>query len=83
MMTCNEQVLRKQISEAEFVCVELQLYLDTHPEDCDAKADYVSYGKRLNALIAEYEDKYGPLLGFGHSATPVGCWVNSEWPWQQ
>lgn len=81
-MTCNKQALQKQIYETEFVCVELQLYLDTHPEDCAAKADFISYGRKLESLIAQYEAQFGPLINFGHSPTPVGCWVNSKWPWE-
>lgn len=81
-MDAKQQTLLMKISECEFVCVELNLYLDTHPKDKDARADYYCYSKKLAELIAKYEQTYGPLLGFGHSPTNVGCWVCSPWPWQ-
>ena len=74
--------LLNRISEVQFVCVELNLYLDTHPDDDAARRDYLTYSKLLTGLIAEYEAEYGPLLGFGHSPTEAGCWVCSRWPWE-
>ena len=59
--------LLKTISEYQFVAVELNLYLDTHPGDAAARSDYQYYSTRL--------------MNFGHSATATGCYVCSEWPW--
>ena len=73
--------LLKTISEYQFVAVELNLYLDTHPADAAARSDYLYYSTRLKELIAAYEEQYGPLMNFGHSATATGCYVCSEWPW--
>lgn len=81
-MDARQEALLMKISEYEFVCVELNEYLDTHPRDMDARADFVCYAKALGDLIAAYEAEYAPLLNFGHSATAVGCWVCSKWPWQ-
>ncbi len=81
-MEMTQQALSMKISECQFVCVELQLYLDTHPCDEDAMADYLCYSEKLNSLISRYEELYGPLMNFGHSATDVGSWVHSKWPWE-
>ncbi len=75
--------LLNNITELQFVCVELNLYLDTHPTDEDARSDYYNYSVMLNDLIKRYESEFGPLLGFGHSATETGCWVCSAWPWEK
>ena len=58
--------LLKTISEYQFVAVELNLYLDTHPGDAAARSDYLYYSTRLKELIAAYElrplgDCYGLL----------------------
>ena len=79
----TERELLNRISEVQFVCVELNLYLDTHPADEDARNDYLSYSRLLDELITEYESEYGPLMGFGHSPTDKGCWIHSEWPWER
>ncbi|MBQ3938951.1 MAG: spore coat protein CotJB, partial [Clostridia bacterium] len=36
----TREELLNRISEIQFVCVELNLYLDTHPDDANAAADY-------------------------------------------
>ncbi|MBR0156999.1 MAG: spore coat protein CotJB [Clostridia bacterium] len=77
----REELLRR-ISEIQFVCVELNLYIDTHPDDAAALSDYYSYSVMLNELIGSYEQQFGPLLGFGHSATMTGSWPCSEWPFE-
>ena len=75
------ELLRK-ISEYQFVAVELNLYLDTHPGDEAARADYLFYSTKLRELMRAYEEQFGPLMNFGHSPTDVGCYVCSEWPWE-
>ncbi len=74
--------LMRKISEYQFIAVELNLYLDTHPQDADARDDYLFYSEKLMELISAYEAQYGPLMNFGHSPTEVGCYVCSEWPWE-
>ena len=78
----TEQELLNRISEIQFVCIELNLYIDTHPDDEAALSDYYHYGEMLNSLISEYERSYGPLIGFGHSVTRTGSWVCTAWPWE-
>ncbi len=81
-MEMAPQSLLCKISEYQFVCVELQLYLDTHPDDEDARADYLCYADKLEELIGEYEMQCGPLLNFGISSAPTGSWALSKWPWE-
>ena len=78
----NKNELVNAIYEVQFVCVELNLYIDTHTADADALADYHRYSEILASLISEYEQQYGPLHGFGHSTTETGSWVCSAWPWE-
>ena len=81
-METTQCALLNQISEYQFVCVELNLYLDTHPKDEAARADYHTKSKMLQQLITQYEEQYGPLQNFGHSPTETGCYVCSKWPWE-
>ena len=75
------QQLLCKIAEARFACVELRLYLDTHPDDEAAKADYLCYARNLNLMIERYEQQCGPLFNFGQSPTCAGSWVFDKWPW--
>ena len=79
----NRHDLLMQISEVQFVCVELNLYTDTHPDDTEALADLRAYSEKLKMLMSKYEEKFGPLMGFGHCAFDDDkSWALSKWPWE-
>ena len=82
-MECAEQMLLTRIGEVRFACVELQLYLDTHPEDLDAQNDFNSYANTLAQLCAQYTETYGPPENFGNVPHVAGSWVYQPWPWQK
>ena len=82
MMEHCEKSLLNRIAEARFCCVELQLYLDTHPDDAVAQADFACYAEKLGQLVEAYEQEYGALLNFGASQTACEQRVFGAWPWQ-
>lgn len=82
MAEYTEQALMNKIGEVRFACVELQLYLDTHPEDLEAMNDFNSYAETLNRLCSEYNERFGPLENFGSCTHDAGSWVYQKWPWQ-
>ncbi|WP_281249138.1 spore coat protein CotJB [Halobacillus massiliensis] len=80
-MDRNEML--QDIQEIEFVLLELQLYLDTHPEDIEALNLFNAFSGELQKLKLLYDLIYGPLLGFGFSQSKDEWkWVNDPWPWQ-
>lgn len=81
-MDCKDQLaLLKKVQEMEFVAIELNLYLDTHPNDEEAIQDYNWAIDNLLKYIQEYEDKYGPLTPIYKSACPWE-WSQGPWPWE-
>ena len=81
-MDTTQQCLLTKIGEVRFTCIELRIYLDTHPDDESAQRDYLFYSEKLNMLIDRYEAQYGPLMNFGQSPTTAGSWVFQPWPWE-
>ena len=81
-MDQDRLALLKRIGEARFTCVELNLYLDTPPDDAAARADFNSYSNKLPALLDTYTSTYGPLMTFGQCSLEAGSWVRSPWPWE-
>lgn len=74
----------KNISELGFACVDLNLYLDNHPEDKNAVCLYNSLSQQYKEAIRSYEKKFGPLLNFGHSNFSCPSdWIDEPWPWQK
>ncbi|GIP39272.1 spore coat protein CotJB [Paenibacillus sp. J31TS4] len=72
-----------ELQAVDFVLVELNLYLDTHPWDTMALQQFNEMAQKRQFLAAQFEQCYGPLLNFGHSASPHGWrWAMPPWPWQ-
>ncbi|MGG0240878.1 spore coat protein CotJB [Bacillus rhizoplanae] len=79
----SRQELLREIQETEFVLLEIQLFLDTHPSDMDALKQFNELSFSLNKLKSQFEIKFGPLLGFGFSKSrKTWKWINEPWPWQ-
>ena len=82
-MNANQNELLTALMEAEFACVELNLFLDTHPDDAGAQAAFAAQSQRLRELKARYEREVSPLLNFGYSPSTGENWVSATpWPWE-
>ena len=78
----SRQELMLKIQELSFACVDLNLYLDNHPEDKNAINTYNKLVTQFVQARCAYESKYGPLTNFGYAPSNY-CWqwVNQPWPW--
>ncbi|GGE19103.1 spore coat protein CotJB [Marinithermofilum abyssi] len=70
-----------ELQAIDFVILELNLYLDTHPDDPQARQQYDEYSRVRKQLKERFEDAFGPLNNYGASPT-FGNWSSSPWPWQ-
>ena len=82
MKSCME--LLRKIQEIEFVALELNLYLDTHPHDARALEDFNRAAKELKELKERYEESCGPILSYGFSQNKGTSWLwaQTPWPWE-
>lgn len=73
----------QELCAIDFVLMDLTLYLDTHPEDAQAIAQYNHLAMERNRLKEAYEARFGPLTARGGSYSPHP-WMYSKtpWPWQ-
>ncbi len=76
----ERQNLMREIAEYDFAIVELNLYLDTHPNDYMAKQRLSDCEHKSRKLRAEYEEKFGPII-FRDSPDTRMMWIKSPWPW--
>ncbi|WP_301539630.1 spore coat protein CotJB [Paenibacillus sp. NEAU-GSW1] len=75
--------LLHELQAVDFVLVELNLYLDTHPNDFNAIQQYNHCAQVRQQLAHQYEMRYGPLNNFGHSFSGAPWqWNDTPWPWQ-
>lgn len=83
MYSSEKEMLFKKIQQMQFVCVDLNLYLNTHPQDARALTQYNLYAQQLAMAKQQYEMKYGPLMGFGWSPSKDKWkWIYEPWPWE-
>lgn len=84
-MDQRQKDLLLKIMELEFTAVDLNLFLDTHPQDERALSDLRATTQQLVNAKMEYESNYGPLLDFGLGMAGSGRtwqWINEPWPWE-
>ena len=74
----DRQELLLKLSTAQFAMWELHMFLDTHPNNCEAIALKEKYEKQFNKLKDEFEEKFGPITM--QSGTP-NDWIENPWPW--
>lgn len=75
--------LMHDLQSVDFVLVELNLYLDTHPTDDAAIAQFNQFAELRKRIAAQFEMHYGPLMHFGHSLSKSPWqWKEAPWPWQ-
>ena len=76
----ERQKLMQKIATYDFAVVELNLYLDTHPQDRTALKKLSDYETMSRELREEYEEKYGPII-FRDSPENRMKWIKNPWPW--
>ena len=82
-MAKNRQELMRLLQEYGFYAVELNLFLDNHPNDRRALRDYNKVSEIYANLKKDYEMQYGPLTNFGNSLCQEDFnWINDPWPWE-
>ena len=81
--TNKKEELLYNILMYKFALKELNLYLDTHPNNINSLNLYKQYLTEEKKLCDEYERNYGPLttdsLNLGNNSWD---WMKSPWPWE-
>jgi len=80
----NKNELMQYISELEFAVTDLNLYLDTHPDNAQALEMFTKLAATLKSLKADYARRYAPICATDVKNEIPFEWVSSEhkWPWQ-
>lgn len=79
--SCENELLK--IQQLEFAAIDLNLYLDNHPDCKNALADYNAITRELTKLKKIYEAERGPFTNFGCSESKYPwSWIDEPWPWE-
>lgn len=82
-MEDNREKLLKEIMAADFMLIDLNLYLDTHPNDQRAIMLYNQWVQQSMLLKQNYQRMYGPLTQNMFQSKCPWQWIQSPWPWQR
>ena len=84
-ITNERDMMLYKIQQMAFAAHDINLYLDTHPNDANSISLYNKYNMETKRLTNEYERKYGPIDlsdDEGLGMTPWS-WINEPWPWNK
>ena len=77
----EKEALLHKIMQTDFACIDLHLFLNTHPHQTEALALLNKYGAETKQLTQEYEQRFGPLSYTSPHGDRHFDWINSPWPW--
>ncbi len=79
----EKEALLYQLLAYQFLITDLNLYLDTNPEDNEMFFILKKYLNIKKQIEKKYENMYGPLTIEGiEQQTKSYDWKNGPWPWE-
>ena len=73
--------LLREISEYEFLILELHIYLNSHPYDKKITMKIDQYSQKVEKLKKEFEEKFGPIMQTSMKSNSW-AWIANPWPWE-
>jgi spore coat protein JB len=67
----------------DFYLYDLNLYLDTHPNDKKALAKFNEVNAKRKSAYELYISKYGPITAVQNTSEEHFDWINDPWPWER
>ena len=77
----EQEKLMRRLNAHRFTAWELHLFLDSHPNNCEAAKKMEETRKKIAELTAQYEAAYGPLNETSDAASRW-AWITGPWPWE-
>lgn len=74
--------LLQEIAALDFIIIELNLYLNTHPRDCEALSKFNETMAEVRDLKAAYDRNFGMLTSQDSYSSCPWEWLAEPWPWE-
>lgn len=77
--------MMRKIQELDFAIIDLNLFLDTHPQCREAIDLFKELSATCKSLKNDYQSRYGPLFVHNSSNSEYFEWVDKceKWPWEK
>lgn len=82
-VTMTSAQLMKKLSEALFYMTDLNLYLDTHPDDTKALRMFEEASANAKACFDAFEKRCYPLVAANADCDDSWEWLVGVWPSQK
>ena len=82
-MNMTRSQLMKKVSEALFYLTDLNLYLDTHPDDTKALRMFEEASENAKACFDAFEKRCYPLVAASADCGDNWEWLVGVWPSQK
>ncbi len=78
----NPKQMLEWVQMLGFCVVDMQLYLDTHPEDMEAFAYFKEAVAAYKKAVHQYEETCGPLTAAAAAKSNKYTWADMPMPWE-
>ena len=78
----SKAVLLHRLQVCDFVLVELNEYLDTHPDDSEALKSFEKHRAMREETMKKYNERYGHITAADTVSMSRWSWVDNPWPWE-
>lgn len=83
MRSNSDNNLLRAIQMYDFYLYDLNLFLDTHPNDKNALAKFNEIKGKRDKAYKLYVEKYGPITAAQNNSDEHFDWINDPWPWER
>ena len=82
---CAKNEMMRKIQELDFAIIDLNLFLDTHPNCEEALELFTRLCATSKSVKNDYQAKYGPLYANKTPNSTPFMWVEEckKWPWEK
>lgn len=82
-MMMSADNLMKAIQMYDFYLYDLNLFLDTHPNDRNALARFNEIKERRKKAYEAYTENYGAITAVQNNSDEHFYWTDDPWPWER
>lgn len=82
MANSDKQCMLNDIGIVDFTLVDLMLFLDTHPDSCEAMEYFNHYAKIKNKMVKDFSMMYYPLTKEHAESSMEWRWGSAPLPWE-
>lgn len=81
-MASDPCTLMHRLQTSSFAVDDLELYLDTHPDDQQALEAFCQVRAIRDLVVKQYQAEVGPLTAEESPCGTHWAWADRPWPWE-